>query len=115
MHLLAQNPLGTITPPANVPNPATADAPTFVAGFIRNGISLLILVSFIVMLIYTIIAGIRFITASGDEKAVSAAWSQIYMGMIGMVVVIASYAIIRLVETFFGVNIVSDGFNLPTP
>lgn len=32
------------------------------------------------------------------------------MGMIGMIVVVGSYAIIVLVETFFGVKIISGGF-----
>lgn len=114
MNLFAQNvDLGKITAPSGVPTPT--DPSTYVSSFIRNGIMLLIIVAFIVDLLYTIIAGIRFITANGDEKAISSATSQIWWGMIGMVVVIGAYAIIKLVETFFGVNIVSGGFNLPTP
>lgn len=103
--------IGTITPPASVPNPP--DAIAFTAGLIRNGISLLILVAFITDLLFTIFAGFRFITAGGDEKAVSSAWSQIYYGLIGMLVVMGSYAIIRLVETFFGVDIITGGLKLP--
>lgn len=114
MNLFAQNvDLGKITAPSGVPTPA--DPSVYVGTFIRNGISLLILVAFIVDFLYTIIAGIRFIVANGDEKAISSATSQIWWGMIGMVVVIGSYAIIKLVETFFGISIISDGFNLPTP
>lgn len=105
--------LGTITVNNTIPNPP--DPGVFVAGIFRNGISLLILGAFLLMLIFTIIAGIRFITAGGDSKAISAAWSQIYMGMIGMLVVVGSYAIIVLIETFFGVKIISNGFTLPTP
>lgn len=105
--------LGKIDPGGTIPNPP--DPSNYVAGFIRNSISLLILVSFIIMLLFTIIAGIRFITSGSDEKAVSASWKQIYLGMIGMLVVVGSYSIIRLVETFFGVNIISGGFVLPTP
>lgn len=109
-NLLAQ--VGTITNPGlpdTGPNPSG-----FIAGFVRGGISLLLIVAFIVALIWTIFAGFRFIFAGGDEKAIAGAWSQIYWGLIGMVVVMGSYAIIKLVETFFGVNILSGGFQLPT-
>lgn len=91
------------------------DPGAFVASLIKNGISMLILGAFIIDLIWTILAGIKFITAGGDPKSISAAWSQIYMGMIGMLVVVGSYAIIVLVETFFNVKIISNGFTLPTP
>ncbi len=114
MQLAAAPDLGKITIDNSVtPNPP--DPGAFVAGVFRNGISLLILGAFLLMLIFTIIAGIKFITAGGDSKAISAAWSQIYMGMIGMVVVVGAYAIIILIETFFKVKIISGGFTLPTP
>lgn len=112
MQLAVAN-LGTINVDTTIPNPG--DPSTFVASLIKNGISILILGAFIIDLIWTIIAGIKFITAGGDSKAISAAWSQIYMGMIGMLVVVGSYAIIVLVETFFNVKIISNGFTLPTP
>ncbi len=102
------SPIGRISPPPSVPNPP--DPVNFTAGLIKNGISLLITVAFILDLIWTILAGIKFVTAGGDPKSISAAWSQIYMGMIGMLVVVGSYAIMVLVETFFGVKIISDGF-----
>jgi hypothetical protein len=102
------SPVGTIIAPPSTPNPR--DPVDFTAGLIRNGISLLITVAFIVDFFWTILAGIRLITSSGDPKAVSATWSQIYMGLIGMLVVVGSYAIIVLIETFFGIPIISGGF-----
>ena len=105
------SPIGTITPPASVPNPL--DPVAFTADLVRNGISLLIIVAFIVDFLWTIFAGFKFITAGGDPKTVSSAWSQIYYGIIGMLVVMGSYAIIRLVETFFVVDIITGGLSLP--
>ena len=75
---------------------------------------LLIIIAFIVALIWTIFAGFRFVFSGGDEKSISGAWSQIYWGLIGLIVVGGAFAIIKLVETFFNVNIVSGGFFLPT-
>lgn len=111
---IAQVNIGRIAPPPGVPNPGPgAAANDYVAGFVRNGISLLITVAFIVMFIWTILAGFKFITAGGDSKAVSAAWSQIYFGIIGMLVVVGSYAIISLVEYFFNIQIITGGLQLP--
>ncbi len=104
--------LGTINP-GTLPI-VNGDPTSFVASTIKAGISLLLIAAFIIDLIWTIIAGIRFITAGGDPKTVGQAWSQIYWGLIGMVVVMGSFAIIKLVETFFGVNIISGGITLPT-
>jgi hypothetical protein len=115
MKLLAQVDLGTINPPAGTIPDTGGDPTGFVAGFIRNGIWLLIITAFIVALIWTIFAGYSFIFAGDDPKKVSSAWSRIYWGIIGLVIVVGSFAIIKLVETFFGVSIISQGFELPTP
>ena len=109
---LAQG-IGSITPPAGIPTTG-GDPSSFVAGLIRASISLLLVTSFIVAFIWLILAGLRFITSGSDPKNVAQAWSQIYWGIIGLVIVISSYAIIRLVETFFGFNIISGGFQLPS-
>ena len=109
-HLLAQ--IGTISPPPGTP--VTGDDPTgFVAGLVRGSIQLLLIVAFVVALIWTIFAGFRFITSGGDPKSTGAAWTQIYMGLIGMLIILGSFAIIRLVEGFFGVNVISGNLILP--
>jgi len=111
---LAQNiDIGKITPPVGVEVPTTTDPSTFVATLIRNGLTLLIIVAFIVDLIWTIFAGYRFIFAGGESKNISSAWSQIYWGLIGMVIILGSFAIIKLVEEFFGVTILEAQFSLP--
>src|SRR3990167_6635760 len=108
---LAQD-LGTITPPSGTV-PIAGDPSTFVASLIRNSISLLIIAAFIVDLIWIIFAGYRFIFAGGESKNISSAWSQIYWGLLGMAIIIGSFAIIKLVETFFGVTVISGPFNIP--
>ena len=113
MNFLAQ--VGKIIPPPGaVSIPAGQTETSFVAGMIRGGIQFLLITAFIVALIWTIFAGYRFVFAGGDEKSISGAWSQIYWGLLGLVVVVGAFAIIKLIETFFKVNIVSGGFLLPT-
>ena len=77
-------------------------------------IRFILIVAFIAAFIMLLIGGIRWITAGGDEKGVASARNMITAALIGLVVVLVAYAIIRLVELFFGFNIISTGVNLPT-
>lgn len=106
------NPLGTVTPPAGTVPTGGNDPSSLVADIIRNGIWLLAIVAFIAALIWIIFAGFRFITAGGDEKTVASAWAQIYWGLIGLVVVVGAFAIIKIVETFFQIEIITN-FSIP--
>lgn len=101
--------LGKIDPPPGIPN---QDPTIYVSGVIRNGIRLLILVAFILSLLWTIFAGFRFVTSGGDTKTVGQAWASIYWGIVGMLVVMGSYAIVRLVEIFFNVTIISGNLTI---
>ena len=105
--------LGTInTPPGTIPT--TDDPQKLTSSIIRSILELLIIVAFIIALIWNILAGLKFITANGDPKGVSEAWSRLYWGIIGLVVVLASFAIIKMVEAFFHIDIISGGLKLPT-
>lgn len=79
---------------------------------VRNAIRFVLLVAFILAFVFLIIGGIRWITAGGDEKAVGSARGMITAALIGLVVVLVSYALIVLVETFFGVTIISGDVTL---
>jgi len=81
---------------------------------VRNAIRFVLLVAFILAFVFLIFGGIRWITAGGDEKAVSGARGMITAALIGLVVVLVSYALIVLVETFFGVTIISGTQTLNT-
>ena len=81
---------------------------------IRGAIQFILVVAFVLAFIFLIIGGIRWITAGGDEKGVAGARGMITAALIGLVIVLVSYAIIRLVEIFFGFNIITGGVNIPT-
>lgn len=101
--------LGTIDPPEGIPD---EDPAVYTAGVVRNGIRILIIVAFIASLLWTIFAGFRFVTSGGDEKTVSQAWASIYWGIVGMLIVMGSYAIVRVVELFFNVTIISGNLTI---
>src|SRR3990167_4688857 len=81
---------------------------------IRAMIRFILIVAFVLAFIFLIIGGIRWITAGGDEKGVAGARGMITGALIGLVIVLVAYAIIRLVETFFGFPIISSGVTIPT-
>lgn len=112
--LLAQVDLGTISPPPGVIPDTGGDPSEFVAVLVRNGIWLLIVVGAIIFIIWMIFAGYGLIFAGDDPKKVASSWSKIYLGLLGMVIIVGVFAIIKLVEDFFGVSIVSQGIDLPT-
>lgn len=81
---------------------------------IRSIIRFILLVAFVLAFIMLLIGGIRWITAGGDEKGVAAARNMITAALIGLVIVLIAYALIRLVEIFFGVNIITGTVCIPT-
>lgn len=81
---------------------------------IRSIIRFILLVAFVLAFIMLLIGGIRWITAGGDEKGVAAARNMITAALIGLVIVLIAYALIRLVEIFFNVNIITGTVCIPT-
>lgn len=106
--------IGTINPHAGTVPDVGGDPSSFVAGLVSGALSFLLIAAFILALLWTVFAGFRFIFAGGESKNISSAWSQIYWGLLGMAIVLGAFAIIKLVETFFGVIIISGPFQLPT-
>jgi len=86
---------------------------TDIVAIIRAIIQFILIIAFVAAFIMLLIGGIRWITAGGDEKGVASARNMITAALIGLVIVLISYAIIRLVETFFGFNIISEGITIP--
>ncbi len=93
--------------PSTLPNVGIIDV-------VRNIIRFIIIVAFVIAFIMLIIGGIRWILAGGDEKAVEKARGTITAALIGLVVVLIAFALIKLVETFFNVQILTGGVTIPT-
>ncbi len=96
-----------------VPNDTIGQVNDIVA-VVRGVIRFILVVAFVAAFIMLLIGGIRWITAGGDEKGVASARNMITAALIGLVVVLVAYAIIRLVEIFFGFNIITGGVSIPT-
>lgn len=71
----------------------TTDVRTVIARGIKTVLGLL----GIIFLIMLIIAGFRYMTASGDDEKVKTALSQIRQAVIGLIIIILSYAVTKFV------------------
>lgn len=75
--------------------------PRIVSGLI----SLTLIVAALVFFFILVIGGIKWILSGGDKAATEGARSQITAALVGLTIVFAAWAIIQLIKTLFGVNI----------
>lgn len=94
------NPFGTIDNPL----PITSTQPG--GGLIvilNNVLRLVFVIAGIFAFLKIILAGLAFINAGGDPKKIEAAWATIWQSLIGLVVIIGSFAVAALAgQIFFG-------------
>src|SRR3989344_5131310 len=62
-----------------------------------------------------IVGGIQWISSGGDPKAITAARSRITQGAVGLIIVVAAFAITLIVGQVFGLNIFGFNFKPPPP
>lgn len=92
-----------ILPPSNI-------LPRVQPGGILQGIiRLVLIIAFVLAFIFLLVGGVRWIISGGDKTAVESARGMVTGALIGLVIVLAAFAIIRLVEIFFGVSIITGG------
>jgi len=84
-----------------------------VGGIISGAISLVMLVVALVFFFILILGGLRWVMSEGDQKNVEAARNQITNALIGLAIVFAAFAIMKLIETIFGISLL-NGIKIPT-
>jgi len=76
-----------------------------VNGMVSGAISLVLIIVSLVFFFILVIGGLKWITSGGDEKKVAAARAGITHALIGLVVVFAAWAIMKLIGSLFGIDI----------
>jgi hypothetical protein len=84
-----------------------------ISGIVSGAISLIMLVVALVFFFILIIGGFKWVTSEGDEKKVGTARAQITNALIGLAIVFAAWAIMKLIETVFGISILGN-LQIPT-
>ena len=80
-----------------------------VVGF---AITVLLIVAVVIAVIFLIWGGIRWILSGGDKSGVESARNHIIGAIVGLIIALAAYFVLRLVLGFFGINVTT--FDLPT-
>ena len=102
--VFAQNPVGNIS--VNIP-------PAFnrtVGGLFTNILSFVLVIAGILVFAYLVWGGIEWITSGGDSGKTEKARNKITGAIIGLVILVASYAIFQLVLSLLNIKI-NDIFN----
>lgn len=92
---------------------------------INNLVKMIFIIASVGLFIMFLYGGLRFILSQGDKAQTEAARNIITYAVIGFAIVALSFALVRIIETFFGISIISwppgrtdsnpcppDGFNL---
>lgn len=75
-------------------------------GLILSGvIQLILVVAGLATFIFLIWGGIQWITSGGDKAGVEAAQHRIQAALLGLFIVIGTWALMLIVEQFFGISI----------
>ena len=74
-------------------------------GIISGAVSLVLIVVALVFFFILVLGGLKWVTSGGDEKKVGEARSQLTNALIGLAIVFAAWAIMRLIGTVFGIDI----------
>lgn len=84
-----------------------------IGGLVSALIMLAIVIAAVVFFFMLVIGGIRWILSGGDKAQTEAARGQITAALVGLVIVFSAWAILQLIQVFFGVDILG-GLELPT-
>lgn len=79
------------------------EIPDIVAGLIKLTLVIAALVFFFIL----VVGGIQWIASGGDKAQTEAARNRITAALVGLVIVFAAWAIVALINTFFGIDIFS--------
>ena len=99
------------TPPSYIPqflfNQYTNGA-SGINTIIRNVIEFLFAIAGLIVLVFIIWAGFKFITSGGDSGKKEEAQKQIVAAVIGLLIVVFSFFIVQLIFTLLGLGSVQD-------
>lgn len=76
-----------------------------VNNMVSGAITMVLIVVSLIFFFILVLGGLKWITSGGDEKKVAAARGQITNALIGLVIVFAAWAIMKLIGSVFGIDL----------
>ena len=100
---------------AVLPNLQQGDVATLqsLEGLFTNVVNVVIALAGVALFIMFVIAGFSFLFSQGDQKKLEQARGTITNAIIGLVIIVAAYLIIRIISVFTGVPDILK-FTIPT-
>jgi len=77
----------------------------FFQQFLPNLVSLALIVGALIFFFVLILGAIQWITSGGDKANTEAARGKITAGLVGIIILFSVFALVKVAEGFFGVNI----------
>lgn len=82
---------------------------------ISAAVGVMLILAALLAFIFLILGGIQWITSGGDKAGMEAARNKITHAIVGLIIVGAAWAIMMLVQSFLGIDIIGSTLTLPTP
>ena len=76
-----------------------------VEGMISGFVGLILVIAGLAFFFILVIGGIKWILSGGDKAHTEGARNQITAALVGLVIVFSAWAIAKLLQAFFGINI----------
>lgn len=103
MNYLAQK----LTNPALGEDLAKESGVSFLQGLLTKAIGICFVVGVLVFFFMLLMGAIQWIASGGDKANLEAARSRITNAIIGLVILFTTFAVIKIIEGFFHVNILT--------
>lgn len=103
--------MNEITNPALNTNIRDIGGTEFLNKFIPNLITLSFVIGAIIFVAIIIIGAIQWILSGGDKAGIESARGKITNAIIGLIILLSLFAIIYVVENFFGIKIMNLEIN----
>ena len=86
--------------------------PVFLQNILQLGIRLVLVIGTVIFFFMMLIGGIKWISGGGDKARLEGAQKQITHSLIGLAILLSAFAIIKLVGSLFGIDLLK--ITLPT-
>ncbi len=91
-------------------NVAITNIGTLINGAVQGAL----LVSALLVFMYLIWGGIQWITSGGDKGKTQEARDRITAALVGLAVVASAWAVMLIIQYFFGISVLNDNITPPT-
>ena len=104
---------------AQITNPAlpkqnvtVENSTSFIQSFLQVAITMMMIIGVIYFVWHFVMGAFHFISSEGEDKKISEAKLEITWAVVGLAIVFAVFAVLRIIGTVFGVNLID--IKIPT-